>query len=93
MPTDKQTAGVKVMQLLRLIASEPFNGTINSSETGRPHPLDPYCDDLPDRRDTDTFNIAHDLGFLQTGHDSDTDASTTFLTIAGRAALGGREHG
>lgn len=73
--------------LLDLIASEPYRGVIDSSDTARPHPLDPWVDDLKDRRDTDTFNLAHDLGYLGTGHDSDSDTSTTRLTPTGRAAL------
>lgn len=72
-------------RLLELIAAEPFYGTIDSSDTGRPHPLDPWVDDLG--RETDTFNLAHEAGYLATGHDSDTDSSTTRLTSAGRAVL------
>lgn len=74
-------------RLLVLIASDPFRGRIDSSDTGRPHPLDPWIDD--NGRETDTFNLAHEAGYLCTGHDSDSDSSTTDLTEAGRAILAG----
>jgi hypothetical protein len=77
--------------LLALIAGEPYRGTIDSSDFDRPHPLDPWTDDL---RPTDTFNLAHEAGYLRTGHDSDTDISITRITDAGlRALTPGPDHG
>ena len=47
-----KTVSGKMMKLLKLIAAEPYRGVMNSSDTGRPHPLDPYVDDRG--RNTDT---------------------------------------
>jgi len=77
--------GDKVIALLNLVAGEPHRGVIDSSDGWSPSPLDPYCDDRG--ADTDTFNLAHDLDYLGTGHDSDTDTSITRITEAGRLAL------
>lgn len=83
----------KMRALLDLIAGE--RGVVDSSDYGHPSPLDPYVDDRG--RGTDTFNLAHEAGYLRTSHDSDSDTSTTRITPAGLAALtaetGGRNEG
>lgn len=66
--------------LLRMMQSA--GGAMETSDYPG-HPISVFCDDRHDR--LDTFNLAHELGLLQTSHDSDFDTSRTWLTPLGEA--------
>lgn len=82
-PTDL-TNDQKEITLLRII--EASGGETDSSES-KWNWLNWFCSDEVHREHSDTFNRCHEKGWLHTTHNSDTDASTTTLTAAGRASL------
>lgn len=70
--------------LIRIIAAA--GGRIDSSDSPN-NLLNAFCDDRGSS--DDTFNVAHELGLLQTSHDTSFDTSTTWLTDAGRDYFSG----
>lgn len=71
----------KVILMLKII--DAAGGVVACDDS--PHSwLNYFCDDY---HPTDTFNQAVDAKFLRVTHDNRFDASTAYLTEAGRAAL------
>ena len=75
----------KMLTMLRII--EAAGGEVGCDDS--PHSwLNYFCDDA---HPTDTFNEACEAGFLRVTHDNRFDASTAFLTDAGRSAISSTE--
>lgn len=76
----------KQMRCLALIASEKF-GLDQEDER-----LEEFCDDKPNRNDTDTFNECIEAGWIRSWRNDLTDSGGCEITDAGRAALRALSH-
>lgn len=79
LPTEKQ------LRCIEVVAQEKF---YMDQEDER---LDEFCDDKPNRNETDTFNECIEAGWLRAWHDNLTDSGGVELTDLGRGALSAGE--
>jgi hypothetical protein len=78
----------KEVALLSIIAE--MGGTTDSSESKWSW-LNWFTSDEVHGKHSDTFNRCHEKGWLETGHNTDNDTSTTSITAKGRVMVGSHD--